>query len=216
MGLSNTNVYSFRVTAINAGGSVSPGTEVVSSPIANSGAPSGVSVTPGNSTILVQWSAPVALNGTLTRGYRLEMAPVGSDYPTIPIAPLIPSGTLTYRINGLTNGVAYKIRLTTIADTGPGENVETTGTPFTTSTAPLRIDFNYDPVTTNIALRWVPPVSTGGLPIIGWAITYCDLSLYSCDPTVTTNWFTITSNTLSADPTYVIAGSSYEIGRAHV
>ena len=33
----------------------------------------------------------VALNGTLTRGYRLEMAPVGSDYPTIPIAPLIPS-----------------------------------------------------------------------------------------------------------------------------
>ena len=149
MGLSNTNVYSFRVTAINAGGSVSPGTEVVSSPIANSGAPSGVSVTPGNSTILVQWSAPVALNGTLTRGYRLEMAPVGSDYPTIPIAPLIPSGTLTYRINGLTNGVAYKIRLTTIADTGPGENVETTGTPFTTSTAPLRIDFNYDPVTTN-------------------------------------------------------------------
>ncbi|MSX41812.1 MAG: hypothetical protein F2771_07915, partial [Actinobacteria bacterium] len=211
LGLNNSSSYGFRIKAISASGLLSNGATVTSSPIASGGAPSQVSVTPQTEggVLAVTWAAPVALNGTVTRGYRIEVAPVGNDYPATPLSAMIPTGTLSYRIGGLTNGVNYKIRLTTIADTGPGESVESTGVPSTKATAPLRIFYSYDPISTNLNLSWTLPVNTGGLPISGWKLEYCLLASYLCDSSLATSYNVITNNTMSATPAYSFAASSY-------
>lgn len=84
------------------------------------GAPTGVTVTRGDASGTVTWTAPSDSGGSAILNYVLEVAP-GPNYNSW--RPATTSGdclTLTCTVTGLTNGTRYQARVRAVNSTGTG------------------------------------------------------------------------------------------------
>jgi DNA-binding beta-propeller fold protein YncE len=70
--------------------------------------PSALSATPGNGTVILQWTAS---SSPVVSGYQVYRANADGSWPSMPLAT-VPSATLTYTDTGLTNGSTYTYRVT--------------------------------------------------------------------------------------------------------
>jgi hypothetical protein len=175
-GLTNGDNYTFTVTATNAvgtGAASSPSTTVT--PATVPGAPSIVTVTPGNATATVTWTAPSSDGGSPVTAYTV----VAADSTT----PLNggetctwTTGPLTCTLTGLTNGDNYTftVTATNVVGTGAASSPSNPVTPATVPGAPSILTVT--PGNGTITITWAAPSSDGGSPVTAYTVVAGDVT----------------------------------------
>ena len=174
-GLTNGVEYDVQVRAVNAVGNGAWSGAGAGKPLTTPSAPTIDSVTPGDETLTVSWSAPSDTGGSEVTGYDLRYirsdAPSKADVNWTERDGVWSSGALHYTLSGLTNGVGYdlQVRAESSVSEGPWSPVGT-GTPLTTPGAPS-ID-SVTPGDETLAVAWSAPASNGGRDITGYDLRY--------------------------------------------
>lgn len=127
-----------------------------------------VSVEPLNGQVSVVWSAPLNNGGLAITGWRVYATP--SSGAEVGPAVITPGGATTGVIAGLTNGTSYTITVTAV--NGLGEGVRSSPSapvvPFGPAAAAATVIARAGDATATV--RWTPPTSDGGRPIIGYTV----------------------------------------------
>ncbi|MFB8188273.1 carboxypeptidase regulatory-like domain-containing protein [Microbacterium sp. NPDC055988] len=168
-GLTAQTTYAASVTAINAVGSSAESPRVsftTPKPLTVPGAPTAVSVVPGDGQVVVSWTAPTANGGSAITGYTVTASPGGAKVTT--------TGATTATVTGLTNGTAYKFLVT--ATNAVGTSVPSAVSATVTPLAPPKAPGAPTAVTAvagngQATVSWKAPTSNGGSAITGYAVT---------------------------------------------
>jgi len=135
--------------------------------------PTAVTATPGDSSAVVNWTAPTTTTGTIT-GYVVQTA-TAEDGPWTVAADQV-AGTTT-PLSGLTNGTTYFVRVAAEVGTAVGEfsrpvAVTPSATPAvaTVPGAIARGEVESSDEGTTTHLHWAAPLSDGGSPITGYEV----------------------------------------------
>ena len=122
-GLTNGDSYTFTVTATNAvgtGAASSPSNAVT--PATVPGAPSILTVTPGNGTITITWAAPSSDGGSPVTAYTVVAGDVTTPFNGGEVCTWT-TGPLTCTLTGLTNGDTYIVGLSATNEAGVSATV---------------------------------------------------------------------------------------------
>jgi fibronectin type 3 domain-containing protein len=121
-GLTNGTSYFYVVTALNAGGESIPSTEVKATPnLAPPPAPLNLVATPGNTQVMLSWTASVGASS-----YNVKRSTTTGGPYTIIASPT----ATNYTDTGLTNGTAYFYVVSGVNASGEGSNSsQATATP---------------------------------------------------------------------------------------
>ncbi len=168
LGLVNGTSYTFTVVANFAGGkspvSAPSGTIV---PSTTPGAPTGVSATGSNGSLLVSWVAPVSNGGAAITGYTATASDlngnVGGTCSTL--------GAVSCTITGLANGTSYTVVVRGSNKNGPGaaSAASPAAKPSTLPSAPgTPTAVNANGAAT---VTWTAPVADGGSTITSYSVT---------------------------------------------
>ena len=174
-GLTGNVQYDVEVRAVNASGDGLWSATGAGTPTTDK-APTIDSVTPGDRSITVEWTAPTnATLGTITsydlRHIRSD-APDKADARWTVISSIWTSGSLEYTLNptpGLVNGASYDVQVRAVVGTDqqPWSGVRS-ATPRTTPGAPA-IDA-VTPGDGSLTVEWSPPQSDGGADITSYDV----------------------------------------------
>ncbi len=187
-GLTDGVEYTVRALATNGIGDGPWSAVATGTPWAGPGAPSIASVTPGDETLTIVWTAPseeAAVTGYDLRYIHSDAADKSDANWTVQ-AGVWNSGELRYDLGGLANGVKYEVEIRPVESTGPGPWSGTrAGTPMTRPGAPAIDSLTRDtrppeeigpPSHALLKVAWSPPADNGGS-----AITSYDLRLFQHD-----------------------------------
>jgi uncharacterized repeat protein (TIGR03803 family) len=132
-GLNNGATYYFFVRAVNADGASPASNEVSAMPAAPPPAPTGVTATGGNASVILQWTA--AQGATSYNVYQSTTA--GRESAT-PVLSGLKGSSAT--VNGLTNGATYffVVRALNSSSSSPASN-EASATPEAPTPAPTNV-----------------------------------------------------------------------------
>jgi hypothetical protein len=111
-GLTLGTAYSVSVYAINSAGNSPVAT--YSSTVTPAGAPfavSGLTATPGNASLTINYTQPASLNGGTWDRYQYFITPVGTTFSDTPTAVSTTQNNQSYTFTGLTNGTGYNIKV---------------------------------------------------------------------------------------------------------
>ena len=174
-GLTNGVDYDVQVRAVNAVGAGPWSGTGAGKPLTTPSAPTIDSVTPGDETITVAWSAPADTGGSEITGYDLRYirsdATDKSDANWTVRDSVWTSGALRYILGGLTNGVRYDLQIRAVNQAGDGQWSGTiSGAPQTIPAAPT-ID-SVTPGDETLTIAWSAPTDTGGTTIQGYDARY--------------------------------------------
>ena len=158
-GLTNGQSYTFRVRAVNRVGAGLAGSSQSATPTATlvaPDAPFGLSATPGNQRVMLNWVQPSG--GAALTHYEYELDGSGTWTSTGGTAP-------SYTVTGLNNGQTYTFRVRAVNSAGASAaSGSRTATPTTTvPEAPTGLSFT--PGNQQVTLRWRAPTNDGGEPI---------------------------------------------------
>jgi titin len=176
IGLTNGTPYYFTVEAINAVGSGAPSNEASATPTSSEtvpGVPTGLTASPGDTAVTLNWTAPISDGGSQLTGYNIFEGTSSGGESTTPVnsSPL-PATAISYLATGLTNGTTYYF--TVVAINAVGSSVpsnEASATPTSSPTLPgAPTALAASPGDTAITLNWTAPVSDGGSPILGYNV----------------------------------------------
>ena len=181
-GLTNGVAYHVQVRAVNAAGHGAWSQRQTRTPVGPPGIPSIDTVTPGDGSLAITWSAPSSDGGRAITGYNLRYVRndlvtgnflyVWSQEPGI-----WTSGDLEYTLSGLTNGVRYRLGLQAVNDEGTSGwsdwSNPRTGTAGSTPAAPgaPTIDRATSDGTT-VHIRWSAPSDDGSADITGYDLRH--------------------------------------------
>ena len=135
-GLTGGAQYDLQIRAVTSVGAGPWSATSSGVPQATPGAPAIGLLTPGDSALTVEWSAPATDGGSDVTGYDLRYirsdAPDKADANWTVESSIWSSGALQYDLGGLTNGVEYDVQVRAVNVSGTGPWSETfTGTPAT-------------------------------------------------------------------------------------
>ena len=174
-GLTNGVDYDVQVRAVNSVGNGSWSGAGTGKPLTTPGPPTIDSVTPGDETLTVSWSAPSDTGGSQVTGYDLRY--IRSDAPSKADAnwavrdSVWSSGSLSYELDGLSNGVGYDLQVRAVNEAGNGRwSGAISGAPQTIPAAPT-ID-SVTPGDEALAIAWSAPADTGGSTVEGYDARY--------------------------------------------
>ena len=155
--LTNGHTYNFTVAAHNSAGAGAKSNSVLATPVGLPGTPSGLTATPGDGQVSLNWTAPVSNGGANIDYYfvyqnEFEVRQSSSTSATIP---------------GLTNGQAYNFTVAAHNSIGTGiESSVVSATPKITVTVPgVPTGLTVTPGDSQASLSWTAPVSNGGATI---------------------------------------------------
>ncbi|MGZ6804250.1 MAG: fibronectin type III domain-containing protein, partial [Nocardioidaceae bacterium] len=117
-------------------------------------APTGVSVTTGNGSATVTWSAPSTDGGSPVTSYVVGDGDSGTPNQVVQAAQ---ARTATF--TGLTNGRTYTFSVTAANAVGTGPAGTRQGTPYTVPSAPTTVTAT--PQDAQVALAWSPAAANG-------------------------------------------------------
>lgn len=170
-GLENGTSYRFRVAAVTAAGTSTNWTVLADiTPASVPGIPTGVVVEPADRRVALAWSAPnnggAAITDYLVE-YRTNVA--GSVWQVF--GDGVSSGT-SATVTGLTNGTAYRFRVTAVNAIGQGQpSAESSAaTPGPQAAAPTRLTGRAGDG--SVALVWTAPTVVRGQQIVDYAIDF--------------------------------------------
>jgi titin len=195
-GLTNATTYSFRVSAVNASGAGISSAPATATPFTTPGAPTGLSVVSATSQAVLVWTMPTSDGGTSITGYKVEQSTDnGATWSTL--AANTGSASTVYVVSGLTNGNAYRFRVSAVNTAGTGAvSSDAAVTPSGTATAPRSLTATA--ADGQVALSWVAPASTGGNAVMGYFIEVSSNG--------GTTWSTLVGNTATTATTYTATG----------
>ena len=132
-----------------------------------------VPITPGAASLTVSWTAPLGETGIAS--YDLRHIESGSqpdaNWTVVESVWTSGSGSLSYQITGLANGVQYDVQVRTVNATGHGFwSPAATGTPGTTPGAPA-VD-SLIPGEGALTVEWSHPATDGGADVTGYDLRY--------------------------------------------
>lgn len=160
--------------------------------------PTGVTATPGDQQITLEWS-PGRSNGLAITGYKIEKN--SGSWSTTHSNTASAAGSKV--ITGLTNGTAYTFRVKAINKLGESEVTSATsvsaiprGVPFAPGTLSLAAG---SPPTTVIGLSWSAPSNNNGNAVSGYSIQ---------KSTDGSSWSSVTADTGNTNTTYTVTGLS--------
>jgi Ca2+-binding RTX toxin-like protein len=171
-GLVNGQSYTFEVRAENAAGSsdwslpsnpvrpaaTEPAAPTVGEPVA------------GNERVTVHWNAPVDDGGSAVTAYQVEVVNSAGQRVALRTAP---ASETELSVTGLTNGRRYWFRVFAVNAIGTSAaSAESTTTPGTLP-GPARIG-TANGVDSGAVVRWLAPLSSGGLGISDYRIRVVD------------------------------------------
>ena len=177
MGLTNGVEYHVQVRAVNEVGAGAWSVSFTATPVEHPSPPVINSVTPGEGTLTVSWSAPEDDGGSDITEYRVRH--IRSDAPGKPFIAWtekrgISGSTLQYVIGGLTIGVRYDVQVQATNASGGGSDYSATVTGIpeerTVPSAPAIssvISFNE-----KLNIVWDAPSDTGGTIITAYDLRY--------------------------------------------
>ena len=187
-GLTDGLEYTVRVLATNRIGDGPWSTVATGTPWAGLDTPSIDSVTPGDATLAIVWTAPrgeAAVTGYDVRYIHSDAADKSDANWTVQ-AGVWSSGELRYDLDGLTNGVKYEVQVRPVKSAGPGPwSSARAGTPLTRPGAPTIDSLTRDtrppeeigpPSHALLTVSWSAPANNGGS-----AITSYDVRLFPHD-----------------------------------
>ena len=156
-GLTNNDFDDVSVATLPPPGAVPPG------------APTGVNGSPLDRAVSLTWTPPTADGGTPITRYRIT--PFVGATAQDPV--ITPSPATSFTVGGLTNGVAYTFKVAAIngAGTGPDSAASPAITPQPAPPPGPPLDVTATAGNASALIRWSPPTSDGGSPIIGYTIT---------------------------------------------
>jgi hypothetical protein len=167
-GLTNGAPYFFRVAAINQAG-VGPAAQI--GPIAPRvppAAPLSLAASPANSQVNLSWVAPLVPGETII-GYRVEYSDNGGGTWATFVTQV--PGT-SAAVTGLTNGVVYTFRVTTVTNLGPGLSALVVATPANVPSAPTGVVATASDAAVSVSWNSVTGSATGGSPITGHRVEW--------------------------------------------
>src|SRR5437867_10968936 len=163
-GLTNGLSYFYQVSASNALGEGPRSAEVSAIPQTTPGAPEGLSATPADRRIDLQWQAPSSDGGSPITGYAIYRGT--SSGGEILLTTL--GNVLTYSDTGLTNGLSYFYQVT--ASNALGEGPRSIEVSFAPGAPSAPRDLQATPSAARVDLVWQLPVSQGNAPITNYRI----------------------------------------------
>ncbi|MFJ1543350.1 fibronectin type III domain-containing protein [Micromonospora chalcea] len=166
-GLANGTTYTFTVVALSAAGdgATSPRSEAVVPSLADVPLePPALLVVPLNQRVDVQWVAPSDGGAPIT-GYTVTAEPGGHQ---VQVAP----DTTVTALTGLTNGVAYTVRVVARNKVGASPAAERTGVTPAAARAPAApTDVRAGARASGVVdVRWNAPVDVGTSAITGYTV----------------------------------------------
>ena len=215
--LTNGSPYSVSVSATNAVGTTSSAGSVTATPATTPDAPTSLSVTTGNGSLIVTWDAPTFDGGASILSYVVS-ADNGVDAAS---TCTVTDGSNACTITGLTNGTDYSVTVTATNAQGGGTISDAvTGTPSTVPDAPTAIEaISGD---SQITVNWTAPDNTGGSDITmytatayapGYGYSSCNdvTGSLTCDITELYNGvdYTVTVVAINAQGASVSSGSDH-------
>ena len=174
-GLTNGVDYDVQLRAENAVGNGSWSGAGAGKPLTTPSAPTIDSVTPGDETLTVSWSAPADTGGSEVTGYDLRYirsdAPSKADVNWTERDSVWSSGALQYTVSSLTNGVRYDLQIRAVNIAGDGRwSVTISAAPQTIPAAPTIASLT--PGDETLTIAWSAPTDTGGSTIQGYDARY--------------------------------------------
>jgi len=202
-GLTSGSAYTVRLRAKNSAG-YSPASAFVSGvTLAVPNAPVVTSITPGDQTLQITYTA---YDSTTNGGSAISKV----EYSVNNGTTWIDAGTLSnpFTLSGLTNGTTYQaiFRATNAIGTSPS-SILYSGTPRTTPSAPIAIAVSQG--SASAIVSWSAPFSTGGSAITGYTAT-----AYSASTGGTVSGTACTTATLTCSITGLTNGTTYYVSVA--
>ena len=195
-GLTNGLAYRVAVTAANTVGASTAAEGGVHVPATTPDAPTDLRFVRGDRSVTVSWAAPVNTGGLRLDGYLISaVAPDSSE-------TLCRTEALHCTVDGLTNGVEYRIRITAANDVGesPATEAAEMARPATHPGEPRNITVSASDHL--IAVTWSTPDSDGGEPVSGYRafandsegrlVGICDTTSLGCPITGLANGAAVT------------------------
>ena len=156
-GLTNGTTYTVYVRAVNAAGD-GPSTSASATPSTIPGAPASVTLTPGDGSVSVAYTAPSSNGGNDISSY--EYSTNGSTYTTTPSNPFTVSGT---------NGTAITVYVRAVNGVGSGPETSNSATPRTVPSAPQSFAGS-NTTFGQLSLSWAAPSSNGGNAVSSYVL----------------------------------------------
>jgi fibronectin type 3 domain-containing protein len=204
-GVTSSQSYTYRVSAINSLGTGSPSNESTATPATANTVPSeprNLAALPASSTqINLSWAAPSNNGGSQILGYRIEFQRNSGPYEVLVSNTQSTSTSFTH--TGLASGSTYNYRVSAINSSGVGAASEASAKAQDTL-APTLVATDVSP--TSIMLSWVPPSQTYKQSITGYQIQQkvAPDTYVTIQEQVTSTSYTITGLTTGNTYTYVI------------
>ena len=168
---SSSIVYKVRVVATNHGGSTTSSNTIDVAVVSAPGAPTAVSATPGDTQLIVSWTAPSSNGGSAITGYKVEKKEGSGSYT--PAVANTGSDAVTYTATGLDNGNSYTFKVSAINSAGTSD-ASTDSSAFTPIGVTNAVtDISAAPSTSGsaeVVVSWTAPSETGGSAVTGYQI----------------------------------------------
>uniref|UniRef100_A0A6C0DAR2 Fibronectin type-III domain-containing protein n=1 Tax=viral metagenome TaxID=1070528 RepID=A0A6C0DAR2_9ZZZZ len=169
-GLTNGVACTVKLRAVNAAGAgATQASGTAATPRTVPDAPTGVTVTPGATTVLsIAWTAPANNGGNAITFYKIERSLDGvSSWTALTSA----QASSPYNSTGLTNGTVYHYRVSATNTAGFGAVSSTaSGTPRTVPGAPTTVSVTTSS-STDVSVSFTAPASNGGNTISSYVVT---------------------------------------------
>ena len=170
-GLTNGQIYYYKISAVNAIGESAHSTLVSATPVSPATvptAPQSLTATPGNTQIVLDWQAPASNGGSTITNYKIYQ---GTTSGSLTLLTTV-DNVLTYTNTGLTNGQVYYYQVSAVNVIGEGAKcTEASATPTATTLVPTAPqNLVAAPGDTQVVLNWQAPTSDGGSAITDYMI----------------------------------------------
>ena len=180
-GLTNGTEYHVRVSARNTAGYSTPSTLVSATPATLPDAPIGVSVSAGDGSLTVSWSAPRNDGGSSIAGYNVEWKKSSESWER---ASSTSAGSSPFAITGLENNLQYNVRIkarNSVGQSPASDAVDGIPRAVTLVDATLTVPDKPSGVRLtlgdgSLTVSWVAPDNDGGSEITGYKVEWKEAS----------------------------------------
>ena len=133
-GLTNGQIYYFKVTANNSAGLSQYSTEISTTPYTIPSAPLSLQAQAGDTFVELSWLLPNSNGGSTITSYNIYISTVGGS--SFSLVTSVSASTLSYNDTGLINGQIYYFKVTANNTAGMGPySLEVSATPTAPSTS---------------------------------------------------------------------------------
>jgi titin len=199
--LRNGTNYIFRVVPLNSAGVKNLPTLASAMPGIPSDAPAEFAAIPGDSSVILNWKAPVNSGGLAVKSYVVEQSEDGTIWIQ---ATSVDATSLSAYIAELTNFKEYRFRVSAVTDFGKGTPALLTASPSVLPTAALTLKLvSVGPGT--LTVGWDGVTGGSASTITGYKIEY------SLDGLSWTTSSTTAASATSATLTGLTNGKTYQV-----